>query len=152
MLYPASDLFNRLHTAIQSMPVIDCHEHVIGPETRPTCQEPIAALLVGYVQSDLYSAAAGLKLSQADIARLFDHSLPTDDKWPLFQTVWKAAQHTAYARVTLLVLQHEYGQAELTRAALERVAEQLEGRNEAWYFRTFENAGIQVMLTDALGK
>ena len=152
MLYPASDLFNRLHTAIQSMPVIDCHEHVIGPEARPTRQEPIAALLVGYVQSDLYSAAAGLKLSQADIASLFDHSLPTDDKWPLFQTVWKAAQHTAYARVTLLVLQHEYGQAELTRAALERVAEQLEGRNEAWYFRTFENAGIQVMLTDALGK
>jgi hypothetical protein len=150
MLYAKSVLFDRLYERIAAMPVIDCHEHLIGPESRPLCKEPIAALFTGYVLHDLQSAAFGIR--DRDVARLEDHEVSTDEKWPLLEKLWRAAEHTAYARVTKLVLQNVYGEDELTREALDRVAEKLpERRDEAVYFRTIDEANIQAMLVDELG-
>jgi len=48
MLYPKSPVYTRLLDQIAQMPVIDCHEHMFGPDGRPAYKEPIAALLNGY--------------------------------------------------------------------------------------------------------
>ena len=149
MLYPRSPLFNRLYEQISVMPVIDCHEHLTGPEERPPYKEPIASLIYGYMLSDLHSAAFGI--SDSDVARLEDQDVSTDEKWPLFENLWHATEHTAYARVTKLVLKNVYGESELTREALDRVAEKLADQTEEVYFRTIDEAGIQVMLVDVLG-
>jgi len=61
MLYSQSPLFNRLYEQINTMPVIDCHEHLIGPEARPPYKEPIASLICGYMLGDLHSAAFGIR-------------------------------------------------------------------------------------------
>jgi hypothetical protein len=148
MLFPSTPLFNRLLDRISAMPVIDCHEHLTGPEARPSYKEPIAALVQSYMLNDLQSAAFGV--SERDVARLQDPEVSTDSKWPLFEQLWKATEYTAYARVTKLVLKNVYGEDKLTRAALERVAEKLHTQTEAVYFRTIDEAGIQVMLTDVL--
>ncbi len=148
MLHSPSPLFNRLHEQIEGMPVIDCHEHLSGPEARPPYKEPIAALAAGYMLSDLHSA--GLGVSDREVERLVDHDVPTDEKWPLFEKLWHATQHTAYARVTKLVLKNVYGESKLTRTALDRVAGQLAAQDEAVYFRTLDEAGIRVMLVDVL--
>jgi hypothetical protein len=149
MLHPRSDLFDRLHRHIQQLPVIDCHEHLMGPEARPPYKEPIAALVHGYVLSDLQAASFGVP--EAEFAWLGDPDVPTDKKWPLFERLWRATEHTAYARVTKLVLKSVYGEQEMTRAALERVAERLAAQDEAAYFRAIEGAGIRLMLVDVLG-
>ena len=39
-----------------------------------------------------------------------DPDVSTDEKWPLFETLWRATEHTAYARVTKLVLKNVYGE------------------------------------------
>ena len=149
MLYARTPLFDRLYTSIRAMPVIDCHEHLTGPEARPPYKEPIASLIHGYVFSDLQSAAYGIP--DRDLNRLADQEVPTDEKWPLFQRVWCATEHTAYARVTKLVLKEVYGVDELTREALDRVAEKLGDQDEAAYFRAIDEAGIEAMLVDVLG-
>jgi glucuronate isomerase len=150
MLYASSPLFNRLHEQIRTMPVIDCHEHMSGPQMRSPYKEPIAALIQGYVFSDLQSAGFGI--GDRDLVRLEDQEVSTDEKWPLFEKLWRATEHTAYARVTKLVLKNVYGERELTREALDRVAEQLASQDEAAYFRAIDEAGIRVMLVDALGQ
>jgi hypothetical protein len=149
MLHPRSTLFDRLHEKIRVMPVIDCHEHLTGPEERPPYKEPIASLIHGYMLSDLHSAALGI--SDREVARLEDQDVSTDEKWPLFEQLWHATEHTAYARVTKLVLQNVYGESELTRGALARIADKLADQTEETYFRTIDEAGIQVMLVDVLG-
>jgi hypothetical protein len=149
MLHPPSPLFNRLREQIDAMPVIDCHEHMSGPEARPPYKEPIAALTHGYILSDLQ--AAGFGISDRELAQLEDQAVPTDKKWPLFEKVWRATEHTAYARVTKLVLKNVYGQSALTRGALDQVAGQLAAQDEAAYFRTIDEAGIRTMLVDVLG-
>jgi hypothetical protein len=148
MLFAQSPLFDRLYEQISAMPVIDCHEHLTGPEARPPYKEPIAALVCGYMLNDLHSAAFGI--NDSDVARLEDHEVSTDEKWPLFERLWRATEHTAYARVTKLVLKNVYGESELTREALDRVAEKLADQTEEVYFRTIDEAGIQAMLVDVL--
>ncbi len=149
MLYPPTPLFERLLEQIAKLPVIDCHEHLIGPEGRPPYKEPIAALIHGYVFSDLQSAAFGV--SDRELERLQDEDVPTDEKWPLFEQLWQATEHTAYARVTKILLREVYGEKEITRESLERIAARLADMDEAAYFRTIDEAGIQVMLVDVLG-
>ena len=149
MLHSSSPLFNRLQDQIERMPVIDCHEHLMGPEGRPPYKEPIAALIYGYVHSDLASASFGVP--DRELQWLEDEDVPTGEKWPLFERLWRATEHTAYARVTKLVLRDVYGETELTRETLERVAAKLAGQDEATYFRIIDEAGIQVMLVDVLG-
>jgi hypothetical protein len=131
------------------MPVIDCHEHLSGPEVRPPYAEPIASLVPGYVFSDLQSASYGVP--DRDLLRLQDPEVSTDEKWPLFERLWQATEHTAYARVTKLVLRNVYGEDAPTREALERIAAKLSEMDEAAYFRAIDEAGIEAMLVDVLG-
>jgi hypothetical protein len=149
MIYPNSALYQRLLDQVQTLPVIDCHEHLTGPEARPKYIEPIAALIPGYVQHDLESAAGDLHWRE--VSKLFNQEVSTSEKWPLFEKLWPRVEHTAYARMTKLVLDKTYGEKEMTRAALERVAEKLSMMDEAAYFRTIDEANIQVMLVDVLG-
>lgn len=147
-LYPETDLYRGLLEAIQSVPVIDCHEHFSGPMDREEYKEPLSALLHFYVQNDLESASFGI--SGEELRKLADPNTPTDDKWLQVRRLWKATEHTAYARVTKLVLKDVYGQEELTREALDAVAAQLPQMGESRYMRTLEQAGIRAVITDIL--
>lgn len=149
ILYPKSPIYQRLLDQIQSLPVIDCHEHLSGPESRIPYKEPISVLIQSYIQCDLNSAAFGLPLKE--FIRLANPDIPTDEKWPLFERLWRATEHTAYARVTKLVLQNTYGESQMSRGALDRVAEKLASMDEAAYFRIIDDANIQAMIVDVLG-
>lgn len=150
MLYPKlSPVFNRLLDVIIQLPVIDCHEHMMGPEGRPEYKEPITALLNMYYLSDLTAASFGIP--ERELKRLSDSSVSTDEKWPLFEKLWHASEYTTYAHVVRLAMKNVYGETEMSRASLERVAGKLAGMDEAAYFRIIDDANIQVLLTDVLG-
>ncbi|MBI9046509.1 MAG: amidohydrolase family protein [Anaerolineaceae bacterium] len=149
MLYPESELFQRLHNQIKQIPVIDCHEHMSGPAYQPPYKEPIAALTYFYMNSDLFSASFGIPLK--DFKKLENEAISTDEKWPVFEKLWQASQHTAYARVTRLVLKDIYGEEEMTRDALQRMAEKLGQHTEEAYFKLLQDAGIKAVITDVLG-
>jgi len=149
LLYTKSPVYSRLLDQINKLPVIDCHEHMAGPEARPKHKEPITALFCNYVQSDLESAAYGIPARE--LGKVFDPEIATDEKWPTLRKLWPAIEHTAYARVVKLVLKDVYGENELSREALDRVAEKLAALDEAAYLRTIDEAGIQAMIVDVIG-
>ena len=74
------DLFSDLYREIEKLPVIDCHEHTVGPREELGKKEPIASLIQGYVQSDLISAG----ISQKELDILNDDSIDTEKKWDIF--------------------------------------------------------------------
>ena len=150
MLFTQSPLFDCLYEQISVMPVIDCHEHLTGPEARPPYKEPIASMICGYMLNDLHSAAFGI--SEKDIARLEDQDISTDEKWPLFERLWRATEHTAYARVTKLVLKNVYGESELTHEALDRVAEKLDGERGIGYAVQSGRNGCRAAASGGGGK
>lgn len=117
---PRSDTFEALRSELADYPVIDTHEHTAGPEHYPRCDEPIAALIQGYVRSDLVSAGG-----EADVEMLADCSVATRKKWPIFRKLWARTEHTGYAHVTKWILKHEYGVEKLTLKALESIKPKL---------------------------
>jgi uncharacterized protein len=149
MIRASSPAFSRIQDAIATMPVVDSHEHTLGANGSlgQHYTEPIQALVFGYVNSDLWASGA----SDAEIGLLADPAASTDKKWPLFQRLWAASEHTAYARATKLVLRRQYGVARLTRDSLDRVAEHLPlWREPEQGEALLRESGIRAVLSDAL--
>lgn len=148
MLQKPSPVLSRLLDRIAQMPVVDCHEHLRGPkrdlEVFPT--EPISALTVLYFISDLWAAGA----SDKEIMLLQSEKATTDEKWPVFSRLWALTEHTAYARVTKLVLKEVFGVDKLTRESLDRVAEQLATRDQSYYLKAIQDVGIKAVIADII--
>lgn len=139
-----AELRSEILESIREFPVIDCHDHTMGPKTAPEYKEPISALIQGYFQSDLVSAGG-----ETLMAKLNDQAVPTEEKWPIFERLWKRTKHTAYARVTRLVLRDVYGEEEMTLEAVKRVGEKLlDLRNEKVYASILEKANIKCRLVN----
>lgn len=147
MINRGSPTFDRLLSYIDDLPVIDCHEHMAGPDHLVRFSEPIAALIAGYYTGDLISAG----LTEQELRFLRDDAVATGDKWPLFQQYWERSQHTAYARITKLVMRDVYGERAMSLAALNRIGERLAERDSAYYRQMMTDANIRCVITDALG-
>ena len=117
---PTGKTYETLRADIDAITVIDTHEHFSGPADQADNKEPIASLVTGYVHSDMW-AAAGAEA----VEKLQDPAASTEQKWPLFQQVWSKMQHTAYARVTKMILANEYGVDEITLESLRSIAGRL---------------------------
>ena len=148
MLRKRSPVFNRLLDHIAAMPVVDCHEHLRGPEQdlEATPKEPIQFLTTLYLITDLWSAQA----TDRELALLESAQATTDDKWPVFRRLWSASEHTAYARVAKLVLKKYFGVSELTRESLDLVATRLAQRDHTHYMKVVTEANIQAVIADVL--
>ncbi|HRU23209.1 MAG TPA: amidohydrolase family protein [Candidatus Latescibacteria bacterium] len=136
--------YETLRADIASIPVIDCHEHTNGPASGPTYSDPLAALVVGYVNSDLQSAG-----TERGLAAAMDTSKPLEERWKLFEDIWKRTQHTSYARVTKWVLREMYGEKELSLDALKRMAGNLLNlKDEKTYWGILDKAGIRCRIVN----
>ena len=115
-----SDTFKSVRKAIDGVPVIDCHEHTEGYRFAPEYKESIASLIQGYMQTDLASVGG-----EPHMKMLNDSSISTKQKWPIFQKLWKAAEHTSYARVIKLIMEKFYSETEISLGSLERIDKKL---------------------------
>ena len=145
-------LYQNLCDTISKFPVVDCHEHMLGPAYFEPYKEPIAFIMQEhfYFTHDLISAS--FVIPQRDLNRLMDDEVRTEEKWPQFERLWKAAEHTAYARVTKTVLNQYFGVVEMNLCSLEKIASQLGNRTANSYLNTLEKARIRVLITDMLGR
>ena len=143
-MYQKTQLYNNVREAVAKLDVIDCHDHTSGPQNAPEYKEPIASLIQGYIQSDLISSGA-----EAEMGMFNDVNIPTEKKWPAFQKFWKRTEHTAYARVTKLIMQDQYGESEMNLSALKRISEKfLNLRDDKIYYGILEKAGIKCRLVN----
>lgn len=143
-MYPKTQIYEHLREAIAKLPVIDTHDHTFGPQSAPEYKEPIASLIQGYFGSDLISAGA-----ETEIEMLNDVNIPTEKKWPIFQKFWKRTEHTAYAKVTKIIMQQQYSENEMSISALKRISEKLlKLRDEKVYYGILKKAGIKCRLVN----
>lgn len=133
-----------LRKRLEELPVVDCHEHTGGPEEAPEYKEPIAALVQFYIENDLTSAGIGDALHV-----MKDPTIPTEEKWPVFERAWRATEHTAYARVLKLTLKRFYGIEDVSlESLLEMKKRLLNLRDPGVYWRIVEESGVVMRLLD----
>lgn len=142
-----SDTFKSIRKVIDGVPVIDCHEHTGGYRFAPEYKESITSLIQGYVQADLVSVGG-----EPHMKMLNDPSISTKQKWPIFQKLWKATEHTSYARVTKLIMEKFYGETEISLDSLERIEKKLlKIRDEKVYNKILDDAHIVCRLVNIWG-
>ncbi|HEO71889.1 MAG TPA: hypothetical protein ENN80_11555, partial [Candidatus Hydrogenedentes bacterium] len=110
--------FDELRAYCEQTPIVDCHDH--SGECGPKHTDPILAVITGYFPSDLQSASTDQVLSI-----IHDPARPLEERWPALEQAWKRTCHTGYAQVTRRVLQHFYGEDDLTLDALHRITDSL---------------------------
>lgn len=149
MMNKPANTSNHLYDRVMKIPVVDCHEHLCGPEKDPlgTLTEPILALSVPYLISDLWSAGA----NEEEIALLQNKEATTDDKWPVFSRLWASTEYTAFARVTKMTLKNVFNIDKLTRQSLDRIMEYRVSHNDqSNYLKHFHDSGIKTVIADIL--
>ncbi|HQE25738.1 MAG TPA: amidohydrolase family protein [Candidatus Atribacteria bacterium] len=139
-------LFKELFNKIEELPVVDCHEHILGPKREVTKREPLASLIEGYVQSDLLSAG----ITQKELDILNDNEIETEKKWGIFEKFWKKIEFTAYAKVTKLIMRDIYGEEEISLQSILRIKDKIILPTEENYDSLLGQAHIEVILSDAL--
>ena len=80
----AAPCYDELKAFIDATPLVDCHDH--SAECGPRLDDPILAIITGYVTSDLTSAS-----SDEDAARMQDVSLSLEERWPALERAFEAA-------------------------------------------------------------
>jgi uncharacterized protein len=143
--------YTRLRQRIAEFPVIDCHDHSMGPGSAPAGNEPIARLTEWYVQHDMASVVfPGWPGARPDlIPMLQDPDRSTEEKWPYFEPIWRRMEHTAYARVTKLMLRDVCGERDMSLQALLRARDRLpDMRDPAVYKAALDRAHITCRLVN----
>lgn len=132
-----STAFQNIHDHINTLEIIDTHEHLPGTEAaRPRPTDLLAEYLYHYFNRDLVSAG----LSEADFRRVIDHTQPLAERWALAEPYWEHARHTGYGRSLDLTVQGLYG--------IERIdGNTIEPLNEAFQ-RSLEPGTYQRVLKD----
>lgn len=134
--------------AVESIQVVDTHEHLEEEPQRLARTLDFAALFEQYAADDLRVAG----MSTADHQRCFAPDTPLDEKWRLFEPHYRAARNTAYCRGVELAIRDLYGIDELNARTVERLSERIAERNKPgvleWILR--ERCGIDHAQVNSL--
>ena len=134
--------FDELRAYIEDVPLVDCHDH--SSACSPKHTDPLWAVVTGYFGSDIQSAS-----SEADLEVIHDADRSLEERWPVFERVWKRTCHTGYAQVTRRVMARFYGESEMSLEALQRMTDKFQDfEDPEAYEGVLEEARIAVRLTN----
>ena len=118
MIKPDSASFRDLRDFLDTIPIIDSHEHyVLGPR-RPKDRDPVADAIASYYISDLLSVDPAAAREVPGI--LGDASQGIGRRRAALDRVLSAAGHTAYAHAVRRGLSLCWGIGDLSAESLER--------------------------------
>lgn len=154
---PSRELFRRLKDAIDTLPVVDTHEHLNLPEeTHLARTADFAVFLCQYVIDDLVSAgmpiddfyafgnSLGMELRAG--GRVLDH----DEKWAHIRPYWEQVKRTGYGRAVRLSLAKFYGIDDLTDDTVRTITKRLAEVRKPGMYRAIlaDMCGISTIIND----
>ena len=99
------NVYEDLLAYIDTLQIIDTHEHLPNEADRPKDVDVLAEYLTHYFSCDLISAG----LSDEDLARVKDSSKDLLQRWRRVEPYWDAARSTGYGRALDLAARGLYG-------------------------------------------
>lgn len=109
--------FPELREYVDSLPVIDCHDHAAR---RERVYDAIQFIARGYYYSDLWSSSTD---SQMKI--LGDTERPLEERWQVLEDLWSRSRYTGYGRMVLRCVEKVFGETDLSLEAIRRMNERL---------------------------
>lgn len=143
-----TDLYRRLRTHLDTIRIVDCHEHMTRDRQLPDEHgTTIGRLFCHYTPSDLASAG----MPPADQARVLDskNGLSPRERWKLLEPWYRKAWNTGYCECVRIALQDLFGVEDFSDATVGPITEALEARVKPGYTRqVFDRAGIDFAMNN----
>ena len=139
-----SEPFAELRAEIDSIPVVDAHQHLRSHEQSQPSGDVVGFLTGAYLGSMLPSADRALA------ARAMDASLGESDRWQSFLKLWKYVRCTGYGNVVTRILANWGLDEQLTAQSLDGLRERLQERSPEASREAYGKAGIESTVTHYL--
>jgi predicted TIM-barrel fold metal-dependent hydrolase len=148
MTMQTTELYKRIRVEIESIPLLDTHEHLMSEEARLATQIDFFYWFSHYASCDLVSAG----MSQQTLERLRDADRPLDERWAEFAPFWEHARTTAYGRALLLAAHDLFEIDDINEATYAELSQKISASNSrGWYDHVLkERANIELAILDPL--
>ncbi len=143
------DNYSSLLDHIQSLKIIDTHEHLPLESERQKETDVLAEWLTHYFSCDLVSAG----LSDKDLATARDSRQDIRSRWKLVEPHWHAAESTGYGRSLALAARDIYGIDEINAQTIEplnALFKDARKRGGHYQFVLREKSGIALSIRDSM--
>lgn len=141
------DFGQRIRDYIDTLHIIDTHEHLVGPEMLNNgffLDFSLLFLQNGY--DDLISA--GMPDTLYD--ELFNEELPVLEKWKIIEPWWQNSFNTSFNRIILYSMKHLYGIDDLNASTVGPLSEKIRQAYETnWFDRILlDSCRIRYLIKD----
>ena len=115
-----------LATAIDGIPLVNTHEHIIPEEERVRSHIDFFTLAGHYAVNDVISAG----LSGDDLKLVRDEDAPAQRRWQTFEPYWKSARFTGYGQALRIAIGDLYGVEAISSETLGTINDSIRAKNK----------------------
>ena len=115
-----------LVAAIDEIPLVNTHEHIIPEEERVGSHVDFFTLAGHYAVNDVISAG----LSGDDLKLVRDEEAPTQRRWQTFEPYWKNARFTGYGQALRIAISDLYGAEDISRDTVGTINDRIRAKNK----------------------
>ena len=145
-----TELYRRILDEINSVAIIDCHEHLQRERELPGGNDiHIGRFFAHYASSDLVSAG----MPPQDLVRVqTDSKLSPVERWRLIDPWWRKAWNTGYCQAVRVAIRDLYGLDDLTERTVEPLTDAMRKQIKPGFTRkVFDKSGIDFAMTNPFG-
>jgi hypothetical protein len=134
----------RINEFIESMPVVDTHEHLLSvEELKRRGALDFMVLLTHYSADDLKSAG----MSDKTFKLLIKDSLSVTEKWKILEPYWDASSNTAYNRIALLAANKLYNVPDINGSTVVELSEKISKAYQSdWIIKVLDKGKIDYVI------
>ena len=165
-----SELAARISQAVQAIPLVDTHEHLLSEEERHRAALDFSYLFPHYAASDLISAGMPPALLEAvrsptrpvmleraaRVRRPRPYPEPTrrdmslEERWRAVEPYWERIRHTGYGLCLRIAVRDLFDVPDINRQTYRGLSEAIAAsRGPGWYAHVLkEKAGIAISILD----
>ena len=138
----------RIRDFIDTIKVVDTHEHLMNPKEIPNSgMFDFMLFFHHYADDDIKSSG----MSKPTFARLLTDSLTVLQKWEIMESYWEKSFNTAYNRVVLLTVDKLFGIKELNEKTVVELSNKIQEAYKTDWFNTVlkDKCNIEFVINDS---
>jgi uncharacterized protein len=130
---------------MDSMEIIDCHEHLAPEDVRTSSPVDVFSFFSHYTKGDLSRAG----MSEKKLDSLFNQDIPLETRWKTFAPFWQNTRYTSYSRAVLIALEKFYGFDDITEKNYISISEKMKESNKPGIYKKIlrEACNIKTCIT-----
>ncbi|MHB9132722.1 MAG: amidohydrolase family protein [Armatimonadota bacterium] len=146
-----TDLYRRVRRHLDSIHIIDCHEHLQRESELPGSEQVnIGRFFIHYANCDLISSG----LPREDYQRVMDsaNGLSPKERWTLLEPWYRRSWNTAYNESLRIAIRDLYGVEDFSADTVDALTEAMRTAVKPGFTRqVFDKAGIDFALNNPFG-